>query len=141
MLGEWSWETEATLDSLRIVESLLLSIGSELGFIAIRICICCLSVGSIVTWLVLINYGAKTGIWSLDWAIDERQLGYVVFVNHIQYWSLLDFVDLWVLKLSLLDRLLLIETIRWYELTRIMLGNSMQSIQWLRQPRRCQTVN
>lgn len=90
--------------------------------------------------IVLLNNRAKASIGTLDWAVNERQLCDIVFVDHAQDGSLFDSMDLWVLKLCLVDRRLLIETIGRYKLSRVMFGQAMKSIQWLWKTGGCQAV-
>ena len=84
-----------------------------------------------MSWVVLLCDRAESVIWSFDRAVDEGELGNVIFMNHIQYWSLLNFVNLWVLELALVDSSLLIVAIRRDELSGVMLWDSMQSVEGL----------
>ena len=74
---------------------------------------------------MLLDDGAEAGLGSFDWAVHKRQLGDIVFVNHAQYGSLLDSVDLWVHQLRLVDRGLLVEAVRRDQLRSVVLGQAM----------------
>jgi len=141
LLVHWSWHAETALDSLVVVECLLLTVGAQLGLVTVSIVIGSVPISSVVSGRVLLNDGAKTGIWSFDWAVHERQFSDVIFMDHTQYGPFLDAMDDGVLKLSLGDSVLLVKTIGGNELRGIVLWLAMQSIKWLWQSSGSQTID
>lgn len=133
--------SQTTLHCLCILESTHLLIWSKFGLITIGITTSSLSVSFVMACLMLVNDGAKTLIRSFDRPIDQREFCNVILMDHAKNWSLRNPMNLWVLQIYLVGSLLFVISIGWKKLCRVMLGHTQQSVQWLRQTCRIQTVD
>ena len=141
MLVHRSGRTKTTLHRLGIVKLLLLTVLVGLLLVTELITISRLPVRFIVTLGMLIDDCAEARLRTFNWTINEGQLCNIVFVDHAQNGSFLDAVDLGVFQFSLVNRGFLIKAVGWNQLRGIVFRNSMESVQGLWQPSRCQTVN
>lgn len=116
LLVHGSRRTETTLHCLGIVKLLLLTILIGLLLISEFVAVSRLPVSFVVASCMLVNNSAEACIWTFDWTVNERKFCNIVFVDHTQNGSFLDAVDLWILQFSLVNRLFLIETVRWNQL-------------------------
>ena len=80
---------------------------------------------------VLVDDGAEAVVRALDGSVNERELRDIILVDHVQDGLLFDAVHLGVLDLSHHGRHLFVETVGRNQLSRIVLRQTMQSVQGL----------
>ena len=131
MLIKWPWNAEAALYGLGVVEVLLLAKLIRFLLVTKIVAFSCIPVVFVMTWHVLVINCAEACLRALYWTIDERQLCNVIFMDHIQDGSLLNAVNLRVLKLRLVNGLLLIESIGGNKLCSVVLWYPVESIERL----------
>lgn len=90
---------------------------------------------------VLVDDSAEAVVGTSDGSVNERELSDIILVDHAQDGLLLDAVHLGVLDFGLSCRLLFVETVGRNKLSRIVLRQTMQSVQRLGQTRRGKAVD
>lgn len=84
---------------------------------------------------MLVDDGAEAVVRSLDGSVNERELRDIILVDHVEDGLLLNAVHLGVLDLGHHRRLDFVETVGRDQLSRIVLRQTMQSIQGLGETR------
>ena len=80
--------------------------------------------------LVLVDHGSEATFWASNRAIDQRQLGDIVLVDHIEDGLFLDSVDDGVLHVILVGGCDLVESVGGDKLGGVVLGHPVNSIEW-----------